>query len=75
MNKHKNIQGQTLGFPLVKTFCFFFGKRTVLKIHLHRMNENLFSHIFSSFSPNTDDENDIPEDGAFWRTVETPRKH
>ena len=39
------------------------------------MNENLFSHIFSSFSPNTDDENDIPEDGAFWRTVETPRKY
>ena len=38
------------------------------------MNENLFAHIFSSFSPNTD-ESDISEDGAFWRTVETPRKY
>ena len=38
------------------------------------MNENLFAHIFSSFSPNTG-ESDTSEDGAFWSTVETPRKY
>lgn len=60
-----------MGFPVVKTFLL---ERTVLKIHLHTMNENLFAHIFSSFSPNTG-ESDTSEDGAFWSTVETPRKY